>query len=84
MTTTTKIVLGIVGAAAAGVIIGLLVAPEKGEEMRKRVKKTAGEWADNLSNLFVGAKEHVDDMANKVRQAKTETEEKISRLKETM
>ena len=84
MTTATKIVLGIVGAAAAGVVIGLLIAPEKGEEMRKRVKKTAGEWADNLSNLFVGAKEHVDEMANKVRQAKTDTEEKISRLKETM
>ena len=84
MTTATKIVLGIVGAAAAGVVIGLLIAPEKGEEMRKRVKKTAGEWADNLSNLFVGAKEHVDEMANKVRQAKNDTEEKISRLKETM
>jgi len=84
MTTTTKIVLGIVGAAAAGVVIGLLIAPEKGEEMRKRVKKTAGEWADNLSNLFVGAKENVNDMASKVRQAKSETEEKISRLKETM
>jgi len=84
MSTTSKIVLGIVGAAAAGVVIGLLIAPEKGEEMRRRVKKTAGEWADNLSNLFVGAKEHVDEMATKVRQAKNETEEKISRLKETM
>jgi len=84
MTTTSKIVLGIVGAAAAGVVIGLLIAPEKGEEMRKRVKKTAGEWAENLSNLFVSAKEELDGMKDKMRQAKSDTEEKISRLKETM
>lgn len=88
MTTTTKIVLGIVGAAAAGVVIGLLIAPEKGDEMRRRVKKTAGEWADQLSNLFVGAKDEVknqvDSMKERVRQAKNDTEEKISRLKETM
>jgi gas vesicle protein len=39
MTTGTKVVLGILGAAAAGVVIGMLIAPEKGSEMRKRVQK---------------------------------------------
>jgi len=29
MTTGTKVVLGILGAAAAGVVIGMLIAPEK-------------------------------------------------------
>ena len=29
MTTTTKVILGIVGAAAAGAVVGMLLAPTK-------------------------------------------------------
>jgi gas vesicle protein len=61
MSNQSKLILGILGAVAAGVAIGLLVAPEKGSEMREKVKKTAGEWADTLSNLFTKAKEEAKD-----------------------
>ncbi len=44
MTTKNKVLLGILGAAAAGVVIGLLVAPDKGSDTRKKLRKTAGEW----------------------------------------
>lgn len=44
--------MGILGAAAAGVVIGLLVAPEKGADMRKRISKTAGDWADSMGHLW--------------------------------
>ena len=37
MSTQSKVILGILGAAAAGVVIGLLIAPEKGEDMRKKL-----------------------------------------------
>jgi len=52
MTTRGKIALGILGAAAAGVLIGLLIAPEKGSEVRKRIKRTTGTWVDNVGHLF--------------------------------
>ncbi len=52
MTTSGKIALGILGAAAAGVVIGLLIAPEKGSEVRKRIKNTTGTWVDNVGHLF--------------------------------
>jgi len=52
MTTRGKIALGILGAAAAGVVIGLLIAPEKGSETRKRIKRTTGTWVDNVGHLF--------------------------------
>ncbi|MGZ5222034.1 MAG: YtxH domain-containing protein, partial [Chitinophagaceae bacterium] len=45
MNTNSKVLLGILGAAAAGVVIGMLVAPDKGNETRKKLKKTASEWA---------------------------------------
>ena len=65
MTTTTKVALGILGAAAAGVIIGLLIAPEKGSEIRGRIKRTAGEWADTLSHLFSDNKDEAEEAMDK-------------------
>ena len=62
MTTRTKVILGLVGAAAAGVIVGLLVAPEKGADMRKKVGDTASDWAGRLSDVFNKAKGEVDNL----------------------
>ena len=88
MTTGTKVVLGILGAAAAGVAIGRLIAPEKGSEMRSRIKKSAGDLVDNLSNLFVKGKEELEELsataADKGRQARSAVEEKVNRMKESI
>ncbi len=84
MTTKTKIALGLVGAAAAGVLIGLLIAPEKGKDMRKKLKKTAGDWAENLSTLFVKGQEEVEDLKDKGRNVKAAVEEKVNKLKESL
>lgn len=70
MTTSTKVAIGICGALAAGVVIGLLLAPEKGTEMRRRLRKTAGEWVDQLGNVFSQAEENMDEMKQKVRNVK--------------
>jgi gas vesicle protein len=88
MNTGTKVTLGILGAAAAGVIIGLLIAPDKGTEMRKKIRRTAGEWADNLSHLFSEGEAAAEDAATEVkdkgRRAKAAAEEKISSLKDSL
>jgi gas vesicle protein len=87
MNTRNKVLLGIVGAAAAGVIIGLLIAPEKGKDTRKKIKKTAGEWADNLSHLWAKGKKAAEDLAEetkeKVRQGKSSAEEKVNKVRES-
>jgi gas vesicle protein len=73
MSTTSKLIVGILGAAAAGVVIGLLVAPEKGTDMRKKIRKTAGGWVDSLGQLWSRGKEYASDGAehlkSKVSQA---------------
>ena len=38
MTSNTKIILGMLAAAAAGAAIGILLAPEKGSELRRKIK----------------------------------------------
>jgi gas vesicle protein len=84
MNTKTKVALGILGAVAAGVAIGLLIAPEKGKEMRKRIKKTAGSWADNLSHLFVKGEEELEDLKAKGKNAKSAAEDKVNKIKESL
>ena len=88
MNTTSKVLLGILGAAAAGVVIGMLVAPEKGKETRKRLRKTAEDWADSMSHLWsrgkAAAEEAANDLKDKTRYGKSAAEEKINKVKESM
>jgi gas vesicle protein len=65
MTTKSKIILGLAGAAAAGVLVGLLLAPEKGMETRKKISKTAGDWAGQLADIFANAKDEIANLKNK-------------------
>lgn len=88
MNTATKVTLGILGAAAAGVIIGLLIAPDKGSETRKKIRKTAGGWAENLTHLFNEGKEAgeeaINEVKDKARRAKSAAEEKVNALKDSL
>ncbi|MER3497148.1 MAG: YtxH domain-containing protein [Chitinophagaceae bacterium] len=84
MTTGTKVALGIIGAVAAGVVIGLLIAPEKGSDMRKRIAKTAGDWTDQLTHLFQKGSQEADELREKARNMKAAAESNVSRVKESL
>lgn len=84
MTTTGKLVLGIIGAAAAGVVIGLLTAPCKGSETRQKISRTTGSWVNGLGQLFTRGKQQLDGVKEKVRQGKASGEEKLGRLKDAI
>jgi len=81
MTNKSKVLLGILGAAAAGVVIGLLIAPEKGKDMRKKLRKTVGDWTDELGNLWSKTK---DGMEEQVKKARSTAEEKAGKMKESI
>jgi gas vesicle protein len=61
MNTTGKFVLGLLGAAAAGTVIGLLIAPDKGSETRKKMIEGVGKFAIDLANVLQSGK---DELAN--------------------
>ncbi|MGZ3839018.1 MAG: YtxH domain-containing protein [Flavisolibacter sp.] len=83
MTTKSKIILGLVGAAAAGVIVGLLLAPEKGTDMRSKISQKAGDWSSHLSDLFSNAKEEVSNLTKKGAKAATEAGSRFNDIKES-
>jgi gas vesicle protein len=69
MSTKTKVILGLVGAAAAGVVVGILLAPDKGSEVRRNIGRTAGDWADHLTDLFANAKGEIQNLGSKASRA---------------
>ena len=84
MTTGTKVLLGMLGAATIGVVVGFLVAPEKGSETRKRIARTTGDWADQVSHYFKNGRREYENLKGKARSMKSAAEQKISNLKEDL
>ena len=64
MKNSANFLIGIIAAATAGVIIGMLIAPEKGEEFRKNIKDAAGDWTKKLGDLLAEGKEHVKSLTS--------------------
>ena len=62
MNSTGKVVLAIIGAAAAGAIIGMLVAPEKGSDLRKKITDATGDWSSQLSDLLEKGKAQLENL----------------------
>jgi gas vesicle protein len=65
MKNSANIFLGILGAAAAGVVVGMMIAPEKGADFRKNLKGSAGDLAKRLGKLLSQGKEHYDELKSK-------------------
>lgn len=49
-----KIILGALAGIAAGALIGILFAPEKGKETRKKIVHKGEEYVDNLKEQVNG------------------------------
>jgi gas vesicle protein len=54
-----KVIVSLLAGATAGIITGLLLAPETGDDLRKSLREAAGKWGGTLGKL-------AQDVLNKV------------------
>jgi gas vesicle protein len=69
---TSKILLGFVAGAAVGAAIGILFAPDKGTETRRKISEQGNDLADNLKGKF---SDLVDGVKDKFSSMKSEAED---------
>jgi gas vesicle protein len=79
---TKSVLLGLLAGAAAGAVLGVLFAPEKGTKFRRRISKNGEDLVEGLkekisglhgtvSEKFEEAKENASDFAEKHGKPKT-------------
>ena len=70
MNNATKTTLGVLGATAVGAVAGILFAPAKGKDTRKKIKSNANDLKckaeDGLNKLTKDAKEKLNTVSEKV------------------
>ena len=74
-----KIAAGILVAAAAGAVLGVLFAPDKGSETRKKISKKGSDLKDMFKSKM---NDLVDDMADQYDELKAEGNKAINSGKE--
>jgi gas vesicle protein len=63
----TKLLLALLGGAAAGAALGVLFAPEKGSEMRRNITDTARRITDALLSKAEQLVEEAESQASDIR-----------------
>lgn len=64
MDNTGKVLAALLVGAAAGAIVGLLMAPESGSTTRSKIGKTAEDLADELEDAWEDGAEKIKDLAD--------------------
>lgn len=67
------VLAGLAVGAAAGIVVGILIAPDKGSETRKRIKEKGSELSQSI-------KEKYDDISEAVSNKYESTKEKLGEI----
>ena len=61
MSNPNKVLLGLLGAAAVGVVVGMLLAPEKGGEVRQKIADKASDIASKIGDYITSGKDKLTE-----------------------
>lgn len=73
---TGKVILGIVAGLAAGSILGILFAPNKGSATRKKIMDKGNDYADDLKSQYKEFGDSVSENFESVKQEALKVAEK--------
>lgn len=74
----------LIAGAAAGLTLGLLFAPESGEETRKKVKKAAIDGVDQMKDAYADLKDEAADTAFEMKARARLARRDLRNLKDTL
>jgi len=66
MNTTAKMLTALAAGAATGAILGILFAPDKGKETRKKITDQGKKVADEVKYNFLKGKDKFNDFTSNV------------------
>lgn len=72
----TKTLLGFLAGAAVGALAGILLAPDKGSETRKKISRKTGDLGDSLKDSFSDFVEGIKETYSGVKAEAEDVEEK--------
>ena len=78
MNNTGKILTAFVAVATAGAIVGILFAPDKGSETRRKINERGKKIADDVKNKFRKGKEKFNELKEDIVQTVKEKVEEFT------
>ncbi len=80
MNNTGRILTAITAGAVAGFVVGILFAPDKGSETRKKIDKKTGEVLDQVKDKIQAGKEKIEQLAENLKQSSEDFKERFKSL----
>jgi gas vesicle protein len=78
MNTSGKIVAAVAAGIAAGAVLGILFAPDKGSETRRKISEQGKKIADGVKMKFKKGKEKFNDLKKDVEEKMNEKSEEFA------
>ena len=78
MSSTGKFIAGLAAGVLAGVALGILFAPDKGSETRRKLKEKGKGLADDLKEAFEQGMEKLSDLKDDLEQSIKDKTEKFT------
>ncbi len=75
MNNSSKVILGLVAAATVGAAIGMLLAPEKGKDLQKKLKEGASQFFKEINELIATGKDIINQAEAKEQESTTSVSE---------